>query len=338
MSNSRKSLMTFFVMVLTSLVLVPSAFGWTHLGGDPLMSSIKGSGQTARNDFVKKSRSAKFKTAMRRAGLNAKQRKAVAKAIVRGKFVKCELSYGDTFVRMAYGAGTVFVDRNVTFLDPNYRSHSAPAFCLTVRVAQVSRLSDGSIKTVITTIKIKVPWKCVNFAIVSIKKRTTTHTPPPAPKPTPVQPQPTPQPPTTPPAPPTQPQDRAPSITCVYPAHLYIGGSYVIHCKTTDAENDPQSVSFITDEYTHVSGIHTSDFAWDNTSTHASPCPAGTVCWDATIWGDKVTPAGVKAQIIAIVLANDKEGYSYGETLVYPDDFGLKAKMAADAHNYSLEL
>jgi hypothetical protein len=179
-SSKQQKISIAFVVFVMSFMLVPSfaSASWTHLGGDPLMSSIKGSGQTARNDFVKKSRSAKFKLAMKRAGLNSRARKAFASAVSRGKFRQCGLSYGDTFVRMAFGAHGVLVDRNVTFRDPRYRNRDARAFCVTFQVRTTTIDKQGRKKTTIKTYKVLVPWLCVNFSVISITTKTTTSTPP----------------------------------------------------------------------------------------------------------------------------------------------------------------
>lgn len=152
-------------VVGTFMALAPSAnASWTHLGGDPLFpGGIKGSGQTARNDFVRKMNTNRAAKAMKRAGLSAAERKAVRNAVNKGRFKQCTLNYGDTFQKMSFGAGTIFVDRNVTFADPNYKDSGSPAFCLTVKVKK----KGGKV----TTIKIKVPFVCVNFAVIS--KKTT---------------------------------------------------------------------------------------------------------------------------------------------------------------------
>ena len=174
-SNKQKISLTSLVIgvFLALAIAAPASADWTHLGGAPLRPSIQGSGQSARIDFVKKSRSKQFKTAMRLSGLNSRARKAFASAVSRGKFKPCTLNYGDKFVKMAYGPGKVFVDRNVTFKDPRYRSRGAKAFCMTFTVT----VRKGN-TTIRTTYTIKVPFECVNFAIVSIKQKKTTKTPP----------------------------------------------------------------------------------------------------------------------------------------------------------------
>jgi hypothetical protein len=286
----RKIYLLTFTVLATLLVTAPAfAASWTHLGGDPLLPSIKGSGQTARNDFVKKSRSVKFKTAMKRAGLNARARSAVASAISKGKFSKCGLHYGDKFVRMAFGAAGVLVDRNVTFKDPRYRSHPASAFCLTVKVTT----KKGNTTTT-RTIRIKVPFKCLNFSIVSITTKRTTTTP--ASKPTP--------PVFSPPV--LVPSNSPPKISCVYPAHVYVKGSVFVYCEASDKDGDDFSVSVESDSkdpsghfFANIAGMIPQDTRWDNTPTHASPCPAGTKCFRFTLWGVIATPLGQPARVIA---------------------------------------
>lgn len=162
-----------FIIVLAVVVgafmaLASSASAsWTNLGGDPLFrGGIQGTGQTARNDFVRKMNTNRAAKAMKRAGLSAIERRAVRSAVNKGKFRRCTLHYGDRFQRMSFGAGTIFVDRNVTFADPRYKSSGSPAFCLTVKVKK----KGGKV----TTIKLKVPFKCFNIAVVS-KKTTKKH-------------------------------------------------------------------------------------------------------------------------------------------------------------------
>lgn len=153
------------VVVGAFAALAPSASAsWTNLGGDPLFpGGIQGTGQTARNDFVRKMNTNRAAKAMKRAGLSAAERKAVRNAVNKGRFKQCTLNYGDHFQKMSFGAGTIFVDNNVTFADPNYKDGGAPAFCLTVKVKK----KGGKV----TTIKLKVPFKCFNIAVVS--KKTT---------------------------------------------------------------------------------------------------------------------------------------------------------------------
>lgn len=154
------------IAVLVAALAIPTtaSAAWTNLGGDPLFKGgIQGTGQTARNDFVRKMNTDRANKAMKRAGLGSVERRTVRSAVNKGKFRKCTLHYGDRFQRMSFGAGTIFVDRNVTFADPRYKSSGSPAFCLTVKVKK----KGGKV----TTIKIKVPFKCFNIAVVS--KKTT---------------------------------------------------------------------------------------------------------------------------------------------------------------------
>ncbi len=221
-----------FLLVLASVVgailmLSNSAFasnGWTRLGGDPVTPGGLAAFDhgNARHGYVKLITSRKGATAMKYAGLSKSARKKFVLATREGNFRQCVLRYGDHFIRMSFGINGTSVDRNVTFRDPRYKRHGAPAFCsrvvinvkttvkhgLTKLVKTVTN-SDGSkteffdrVDTITTKtcfIETKVPFKCGNFAVVRHKcitkvthvhHQTTKTIPPPSPPPPPQTPPP----------------------------------------------------------------------------------------------------------------------------------------------------
>jgi hypothetical protein len=166
--------------MVTAAILASSAMasGWTVLGGAPLFpGGIPNANQQGRNKFVHDMLSHKGVAAQKRAGLNKRERQAVKQALVRGEFKKCTLHYGDSFEFMAYGVGTIFVDRNVTFKDPRYKGHGAPAFCLTVEVSKSGGL-----------LSLKVSFRCENFGGNRKKLKPVRHEKPEKPKPKPERP------------------------------------------------------------------------------------------------------------------------------------------------------
>jgi hypothetical protein len=186
-----------------------SASGWTVLGGDPLFpGGIPNANQQGRNKFVHDMLSHKGVLAQKRAGLNQRERQAFKQALVRGEFKQCTLRYGDQFEFMSYGVGTIFVDHGVTFRDPRYKGHGAPAFCLTAEVGK-----SGEV------IELKIPFKCENFGGNRKKlkpkaekpEKPKRHKPKPKPRPKTETPQAPPA--TTPPVtPPVAPPAEGPSI------------------------------------------------------------------------------------------------------------------------------
>ncbi len=266
--------MTLVTAAALLAVCATSAFAsWTRLGGDPLFpGGIKGKPgtQVHRNDFVRKMKSKKGQKAMRLALKNRSELTAVNRAISTGQFKKCTLRYGDRFVAESFGAGTVLVDRNVTFRDPRYRTKGAPAYCMAVVVGG---------KAGKYVLRIKVPWICVNFGVMEREKLpqpppekpvqpqpTPTPAPgqpaptpvpgkpkPPTPTPTPVpeKPQPTPTPPPPPPA------NKPPMVKLANsPQHVFEKtGTTQICAEATDPEGDSLTVKFtvatgqVTDAY-----------------------------------------------------------------------------------------
>jgi len=154
------------ILVVGLIFASGASASWTNLGGDPLFpGGIQGSGQAARNDFVRKITSARADIAMQRMGLSLAERRAVRRAATTGRFRRCTMHYGDTFQRMSYGAGAIFVDVNVTFADPDYRAGGAAAFCMDVPVGKV-------------VLHLLTPFKCVNFALKERTKMPPPQKPP----------------------------------------------------------------------------------------------------------------------------------------------------------------
>jgi len=162
MAVKRSYLVVLAAILAVGAIFASSAFaaGWTVLGGDPLFpGGIPNASQQGRDKFVHDMLSSKGVVAQKRAGLNKRERQAFKQALVHGEFTKCTLHYGDHFEAMSYGVGAIFVDRNVTFKDPRYKAHGAPAFCVTVEVGKSGEL-----------VRVKVPFKCENFGVVKRKK------------------------------------------------------------------------------------------------------------------------------------------------------------------------
>jgi hypothetical protein len=244
-----KTIVKLLVAVMNiTLFSTTNASAWTVLGGQPLIpGGIQGSGQDARTDFVMKSRTAPFQNAMKLAGLNKKERQAVNNAISRGQFTKCYLKYGDHFIAESYGANGAFVDRDVTFLDRDFKgTKGAPAFCLTVKISsRVARNRRGTRTTGIFA-DLKIPFECVNFGLerkyekISFRRAPEASRRPSAPRPTP-----------TPVAPaPTQPVTPAPeqprietnnSPTCEKvkaPEHISPGMGFIVRFTCSDRDGD----------------------------------------------------------------------------------------------------
>lgn len=111
---------------------------------------------------------------------------------------------------------------------------------------------------------------------------------------------------------PPPPVDNAPQISCVFPAHVYVGGNVYLWCEASDSDGDALSVNIIGDEFAHVSGVIPSSIRWDGTA-----CPAGTTCYRATLWGDKVGTS----HIVATVTAGGKSATSVGDVPILVDEF-----------------
>jgi hypothetical protein len=133
---------------------------WTHLGSDPLVPGGIHSG----HDFVRLVTSSKGHAAMQLEGLNKKEIAAVDSAARHGEETQCTLRYGQTFDAMVFGINGASIDRNVTFLDSNYKN-GAPAWCLK------AVLKHGKSKE---TINMMAPDKCANLTLVN-RRSTTTH-------------------------------------------------------------------------------------------------------------------------------------------------------------------
>lgn len=325
MTIQRISKISVLVIVIMGIMASLASASWTHLGGDPIFrGGIQGSGQAARNDFVKKSRTAKFQQAMKTAGLTKAERTAVNKAIRSGQFTSCRLKFGDVFLRMAFGTNGTSVDRNVTFADPNYKGKGAPAFCLTVKIKKGNKLTE---------LGILVPRKCVNFGLESRKTTTVkpkektkkpkapkVQAPTPAPQPAPA---PAPQPQTPPATPPTPPQvpPTTPPVTPIplvditaSPAHAYVNGKVWIFAKVKAAPGHSATL-----EFDALYGNVTSKK--ESTTYDNQTCPTGWVCYTALYWAPK-DPVE-KDTIAGIATQDDGQlGYGFASFEVKPDDFG----------------
>jgi hypothetical protein len=141
-----------------------SSSSWTVLGGDPLVPG----GVHSRSQFVHVITSGKGQTAMKYAGLGAKERQAVTLATREGEERSCNMPYGEHFQRMSFGINGTSVDRDVTFADPDYISSPAAAFCVD---AKVDVNNDGKVDEVV---HIKMPEACGNIALMN---RTPVHHP-----------------------------------------------------------------------------------------------------------------------------------------------------------------
>lgn len=111
---------------------------------------------------------------------------------------------------------------------------------------------------------------------------------------------------------PPPPVDHAPQISCVFPAHVFVGGNVYLWCEALDSDGDALSVNIIGDQYAHVSGVIPSSVRWDGTA-----CPTGTSCYRATLWGDQVGTS----HVVATVTANGKSATSTGDVPIMADQF-----------------
>jgi hypothetical protein len=239
------------LVVIGTVIFVPSASasGWTVLGGDPLFpGGIPNANQQGRDKLVHDMLSHKGVLAQKRAGLNQRERQATKQALVRGEFKQCTLHYGDQFEFMSYGVGTIFVDHNVTFKDPRYKGHGAPAFCLTVEVGK-----GGEV------IELKIPFKCENFGGNRKKlkpaKPEKPGKPKPKPKPKPA-PAPSPETPSTPPPsspPPTQTKQK-PWAKLMEPQEVDVNKSSELCASLYDPSGDEIEVEFVA-ETGHFLGL-----------------------------------------------------------------------------------
>ncbi|HVV25734.1 MAG TPA: hypothetical protein VHC21_01755 [Candidatus Saccharimonadales bacterium] len=230
-----------FMMIGAIFASSASAASWTVLGGAPLFpGGIPNAKQQGRNKFVHDMLSHKGVLAQKRAGMNKLERQAFKRALVRGEFKQCRLHVGDRFEFMAYGVGTILVDRNVTFGDPRYKGKGAPAFCLSVEVSKAGVL-----------LKLKVPFKCENLggnreklAPAKPKKRKPKQKPKkPKPKSTPETPSSSP-PPVTPPSEQPRTEPEMPYIHLETIQELETEEVRVICAHVESPNNDPVTVHF----------------------------------------------------------------------------------------------
>lgn len=120
-------------------------------------------------------------------------------------------------------------------------------------------------------------------------------------------------PPIKPPVIPPVPEDHGPQITCVTPAHVYVGGNVYIWCEASDPDGDALSVNIVGNSSGHISGIIPSNVRWDGTS-----CPASVSCYRATYWATSVGTGAISAT----VTAKGKIGNFVAYFPVLVDDFG----------------
>ncbi len=140
---------------------------WTALGEDPLVPG----GVHSNGAFVKLMLSDKGTTAMKYAGLNKKERASVKHEVRTGDYKDCDLKYGMHFDRMSFGRRGTTVERDVTFLDTDFKDVPADATCIKAPV------KDKNGKTYY--VNILVPDDCANFAVVNRTHVQTPHGKPP---------------------------------------------------------------------------------------------------------------------------------------------------------------
>lgn len=106
--------------------------------------------------------------------------------------------------------------------------------------------------------------------------------------------------------------DHAPQISCVFPPHIFEGGSQFFWCEASDPDGDTISVTIEGDSHATVASTIPVNERWDK-----SPCPSGVSCYRSTLWGKT---AGM-AHIVAKVTANGKSSETKGEVEVVKDEF-----------------
>jgi hypothetical protein len=111
-------------------------------------------GVNSRSAFVHVITSPKGQTAMKYAGLNQAERKAVTLQVREGNFSACTMAYGETFWKMSFGINGTSVDQNVKFADSRYMG-GAPSWCVTAVVGGKSGYK----------VSVKMPRKCGNVAV-----------------------------------------------------------------------------------------------------------------------------------------------------------------------------
>lgn len=146
-------LLAAFMVVVGLLFAFPASANhggdhWTRLGGDPLVSG----GVWDRQELVRLITSGKGQTAMKFAGLNRAERRAITRQARKGNFRSCTMRYGQIFPRMSFGINGTSVDWNVQFLDPRY-PNGAPAWCIDAQVG-------GHVAEIL------IPKLCGNIALV----------------------------------------------------------------------------------------------------------------------------------------------------------------------------
>ena len=118
-----------------------------------------------------------------------------------------------------------------------------------------------------------------------------------------------------------EPTDSPPQISCVSPAHVFVGGNVQVYCEASDPDGDALSVNIVNGNPAgHVSGIVDSlPSGAPMTRWDGSPCPTGVKCYRATFWGDSVG----MAYLTATVTAGGEFGIWIGSFPVLADNRGF---------------
>ena len=142
------------------------SFQWTNLGGDPVAPN----GAWTRGQFKHVMLSKHGRDALRSDGFNKKQVQGIESTVRKGDFRSCKMYYGEHFKKMAYHNGQK-AEGNTVFLDPRYKNHAAPAWCVD---AKVDLNGDHKPDEVV---HLKVPKKCANAGLKSISRIHHPHHP-----------------------------------------------------------------------------------------------------------------------------------------------------------------
>lgn len=109
-----------------------------------------------------------------------------------------------------------------------------------------------------------------------------------------------------------EPPDHKPQISCVFPPHIYVGGSQQMWCEASDSDGDKVDVNVKGDSHVQASSTIPVNERWDS-----SPCPSGVKCYRTTLWGKSQGTA----TITATVTANGKSAQVVGTFAVEADEF-----------------
>lgn len=108
--------------------------------------------------------------------------------------------------------------------------------------------------------------------------------------------------------------DRAPQVSQVLPAHLYVGGNGYVWIEAYDPDGDPVSINVVGSGAGWIAGIIPVSIRWDR-----SPCPSGKQCFRATAWAGS-SPGMFYVNTTAT--AGGKSASVTGNFEVKKDDFG----------------